>query len=275
MGFQFGAPAVTRRAAATLTALAGLGLLAGCQGSGSAAAPATTLSASAVAAMQGTLPPPSLLTDTVNDILFAGSVQEILTGSVPGGMVSQVGDLSVSSGRQVITLRSPAGGGGAGTVTMRVIILLIGKVTYVYGDATGLNRLIGIPENQAGQAAGQWIAVQPGEKLGQLDYNAISSGLTLDDLANSVTPTGTLTPTAPGIVAGQPVRGVQGTDPGGSGPARLYVTDTDAPLPVTYTAPGGKAPFQVSFSHWGETLHLTAPPDPIPASSVSAESATA
>jgi hypothetical protein len=270
MGFQSGAPAGTRRAVISLAALAGLGFLAGCHGAGAAAA--ATLSASAVTAMQGTLPPPGLLTDTVNDMLFAGSVQDVLTINSPGGMVSQVTDVTVGSGRQVITMRSSAGGGA---ITLRVSVLLIGKVSYVYGDATGLNRLIGIPQNEAEQAAGQWIAVRPGEKLGQLDYNILSGGLTLDDLANSVAPTGRLTPTAPAIVAGQPVRGVQGTDPGGSGTARLYVTDTNSPLPVTYAVPGGAAPFQISFRHWGEPLHLTAPPDPIPASSVTPGSALA
>jgi hypothetical protein len=49
----------------------------------------------------------------------------------------------------------------------------------------------------------------------------------------------------------------------------LYMTDDSLLRPVLseITNAGGYA-YQVSFSRWGEPLHLTAPTDTVPASSV-------
>ena len=53
------------------------------------------------------------------------------------------------------------------------------------------------------------------------------------------------------------------------GATTLYVTDTATPLPVQIDTSLGGANPTIAFSHWGEHLALTAPPNPVSDSSLS------
>jgi hypothetical protein len=103
---------------------------------------------------------------------------------------------------------------------------------------------------------------------------AVTAGVTLASLAEERSLTGTLTLTAPTVVAGRAVIGVHGAVPAYAdyppgATATIYVAASGRPLPVSeqLTFSGGRATY--TFSQWGESLHLTPPPNPVPVTSIS------
>jgi hypothetical protein len=275
----------TRANAITLTisVLLGLGALAGCSGSssapptatasasgaGSSGAPSAGSSAGSAPGARGLATPagksaPVLLHDTVAALRSGGSVHVDITESTSQGSLAYSDDATASGGRQVITIDR----------TGHVTILFIAGVGYVQANATGLAALFQLPQPQADQFAGQWIALRPGDKLGASTYDDVTAGITLSSVATELKPNGTPTLAAPATVAGQRVVGVQTPLPaGGQLPATarnvLYMTDNSLLRPVlSEVTNAGSYRYQVSFSHWGETLHLTAPANAVPASSV-------
>jgi hypothetical protein len=152
----------------------------------------------------------------------------------------------------------------------RVSIVLIGTVGYVAGNAAGLVSVLRLARQEARLEAGQWIAVRPGQQLGQNRYDDITGGITLSSVASQVTPTGPLTLTGPATIAGQQAVGVQGRAPASmrlpsTARATLYVATSDA-RPLRYQVSGVSGyTDQITFSDWGQTVELVVPPDPIPA----------
>jgi hypothetical protein len=193
-----------------------------------------------------------------------GSVHVDIANSSPGGSVVFSDDATASGGRQVITYDN------VGHAT----ILLIAGVDYVQANAQALAGFFQLPQDQAKQAAGRWIALRPGDKLGASTYDDVTAGITVSSVADELTLSGALTPTAPATVNGQPVSGVQAPMPASDqlpAAARnvLYVTDNSLHRPVVLEVQGGGSyKYQMSFSQWGEALHLTAPANPVPASAI-------
>jgi hypothetical protein len=265
----------------TITVLLGLGALAGCSGSGGSGSARPTATASARAGSSGgpsagSAPgarsagtpagksAPVLLRDTVAALRSGGSVHVDITESTSQGSLAYSDDATASGGRQVITIDR----------TGHVTILFIAGVGYVQANAAGLAGLFELPQPQADQFAGQWIALRPGDKLGASTYADVTAGITLSSVATELAPSGTPTLAAPATVAGQRVVGVQTPLRAGSqlpATARnvLYMTDNSLLRPVlSEVTNAGSYKYQVSFSHWGEALHLTAPANAVPASSV-------
>jgi hypothetical protein len=184
------------------------------------------------------------------------------------------GDYSVDSvasgGRQVLTFRP----GGQAAAPAQATIELIGRLCYVEGNAAGLTTVTGMTQDVAALAAGRWIVLQPGQKLGFNSYDNICSGISLSSVASEVALTGKLTATAPGItIDGQPVQGAKGTAPAaGGGTGTLYATVGAAPRLVAFQQAGSAGRAQVSFSRWGEPVQLTAPADPVPATVITPNS---
>ena len=264
----------------TIAALLGLGALAGCSGggaspaasgranqtgptshTGSSAAPASGAPAAASPAGKSA---PVLLRDTLAALRAGGSVHVDMTDTSPQSSLVYSDDATASGGRQVITIDR----------TGHATILFIAGVGYVQANANGLAAIFDVPQQLADQFADQWIALRPGEKLGLSTYDDVTAGITLSSVATELGPNGTPTLAAPGIVAGQRVVGVQVPLPAGQqlpATARdvLYITDNSLLRPVlSEVTNAGSYKYQMSFSHWGEPLHLTAPANAVPASSV-------
>jgi hypothetical protein len=134
---------------------------------------------------------------------------------------------------------------------------------------------------QANQYAGRWIAVRPGDKLGTTSYSDVVAGITLSSVSGELKQSGTLTLRAPVTMGGQRVVAIQAPMPASAqlpATARsvLYVTDNSTLRPVLSEVTGaGNYVYRISFSDWGETLNLTPPANPVPASSVTSASTTA
>ena len=267
--------------ALTIAALLGAGALAGCSGAGSSSAAASgTASAAAsgtssLAASASATPvpktAPALLSGALATLRSAGSVHVETDQSTSQGALAFSDDSTASGGRQVIKL------GTTGQVT----ILFIAGVGYVQANAAGLAGVFQLPQQQADEFAGQWIALRPGEKLGQSAYDDVTAGITLSSLATELTPAGAVSLGTPSTVKSQRVLTLREPVAASAGlPATarsvLYVTDTAPVRPVlSEVTNAGSSDNQVYFSDWGETVHLTAPAHSVPASDVTPSSTTA
>jgi hypothetical protein len=170
-------------------------------------------------------------------------------------------DSSDGAGRQEITI---SGGEHA-------IVLVVGKVTYIQGNEAALTGYFGFPAAAATRLVNRWISFRPGDT----GYQQVTSGVTLAGLASELELTGPLTIKALGTVVGQSVVGVHGTVPASVGApagskATLYVAASGRALPVSYQIDRADSlRLTVTFSRWGEPVHLTAPPRAIPVTSIS------
>src|SRR5260370_42159678 len=172
-------------------------------------------------------------------------------------------DSGADAGRQVWTID----GNEHGTV------LVVGGGGYLKGNAAGLTGFFGFPTGLATRLVGRWISFHPGDSAGGTNYQAVTSAVTLASVADELRLTGPLTLTAPTVAAGQPVVGVHGRVPGHDNPPgstlTLYVASKGHLLPVTFQTKAAVGQATYRFSRWGEALHLTAPPNSIPAASLS------
>jgi len=267
-------------AALTLSMLAGVGLLAGCTSGGSSttpppasapARPTGTAAPTAVASSPGALSPsaspgglsPSAFLHAAQAaVRSGGSVHVDITDSSASGSIHFSDDDTASGGRQVVTLSN----GG------RVTILLIDGIDYVQANAVALEGFFQVPQAQAEQTADQWIKLSAGEKIGASTYDDVTAGITLSSVADELALAGTLKPAKPSTVGGQPVTGVEAAMPASAklpASARnvLYATDNSLHRPVVLEVlDAGSYKYLMSFSQWGETVHLTAPANSIPAS---------
>lgn len=246
----------------TVSALLGLGILAGCTSGGSGSGSPTASAARSPAAAAG-MSAAALLSAARAAVTSGGSVHLDIASRSTGGLVAFSDDATAGGGRQVITFNG----------TGRATILLIDGVDYVQADAETLQGFFEVPLQQAAQAAGQWISVRQGEKIGSSAYDDITAGITLSSVAQELQFAGKLSKSAPATVAGQPVIGVQAPLPASDAmPGAkmvLYVTDNAALRPVRYElVGGGSTTNEFSFSRWGEKLALTAPAHAIPASAI-------
>ena len=261
--------------ALTLSVLAGVGLLAGCTSGGNSttppptsaparsAAPATAAAApTAVASSPGTLSPAAFLHAAQAAVRSGGSVHVDITDSSASGSIHFSDDDTASGGRQVVTLSN----GG------RVTILLIDGIDYIQANAVALEGFFQVPQAQAEQTADQWIKLSAGEKIGASTYDDVTAGITLSSVADELPLAGTLKPAKPSTLYGQPVTGVEAPMPASAklpASARnvLYATDNSLHRPVVLEVlDAGSYKYLMSFSQWGETVHLTAPANSIPAS---------
>ena len=259
-------------AALTISGLCGLGALAGCTGGGPAPTAATASAVPARSVPPAQRPPaasvaksaPALLSGALAALRSGVAVHTDIADSTANGSLTYSDDSTASGGRQVITLD------GVGHVT----ILFIAGVGYVQADAKGLEGVFVVPEAQADQFAGQWIALRPGDKLGSSTYDDVTAGITLSSVASELAESGTLTLSPPATVAGQRVLGVRAPLPASDqlpATARnvLYVTDNALLRPVESEVTGaGSYKYDMTFTRWGETVHLSAPANAIPASDV-------
>lgn len=178
-------------------------------------------------------------------------------------------DSAANAGRQVFTIDG----------SDHADVIVVGKTGYIQGDETALANFFGFQPTVAERMADRWISFSPGDSGGGINYGQVTAGVTLASDAQELELTGPLTLTAPTVIGGQAVIGVHGTvptaaqDPSGT-TATLYVATSGRPLPVSEQLDLDGARAAVTFSQWGESLNLTAPPNPIPIGSISGSSPT-
>jgi hypothetical protein len=261
--------------ASALATLAGLALLAGCSGTKPAPVPTAPASSGPVSSAPAGSSPAANTSAAASPAASPGSATAVVAASLAAlkagrtvhitirtvlsnGSITYSDDATADSGRQYITLST----GG------KVTVLYVGGVGYVEGNAQGLAGFMAVPLSQAQSLAGQWIAVHPGQELGESSYADIVAGITLSSVASEIALNAPLSLTAPASVAGQRAIGVQGRAPASQQlPASTRVTlDVAAagsrPLRETVVASGGLTS-TTTFSDWGESVQLSPPQHPI------------
>lgn len=250
-----------------LVAVAALAAVTACTGSGGSTGAKGTRPAQPSSGTSGTetgQPASAMLASALAALRAGPSVHLHGVSKFSSHVIVVSQDSGANAGRQVFTID----GNGHATV------LVVGGVSYIKGDAAALTGFFGFPAALAMRLVGRWISFHPGDSAGGTNYQTVTSGVTLASVADEIRLTGPLTLTAPTVAAGQPVVGIRGDAPAGIGDppgsrATLYVASRGRPLPVTFQLIAAAAKETVTFSRWGEALHLTVPPNPIPAASLS------
>jgi hypothetical protein len=257
-----------KRSALAATVLAGAALLAGCGGS-PAAAPAvsaTRTAAAAAAAATVTAPPALSAPDLAHRALAAlqsgGSVHVEAAAVTQNGIADFAEDMTAKGGRLVQT--APDGS--------HIVNLLVDGTGFLKGNEQGLIRFVGLADSAAKRYAGKWIALEPGDLFGHINYDAVTAGLTPATFADSMRMLPPEKLTGAATVAGQRVRGVSGPVPTSEMPAGttqvLYAADDASLRPVQITQQGGGVQATYTFSKWGEQVTVGAPTDALTAATL-------
>ena len=210
-------------------------------------------------------PPTSSVRQTLQQSLSAakgaGSVRitvEFFSGSTTGKVVQ---DSSVASGEQTIAIGKELAS-----------IVLVGGVAYISGNGQGMASYFGLPASLASRLAGRWISVPPTDS----SFRAITANVTLASALDNVTPTRSLVMGKRSTVNGQPVKSIAGAAPGGGGGLTLFVAAHGRPLPVEAAESSGAGTSAkgevVTFTRWGESLHVATPQGAVPISTLEAAS---
>lgn len=180
------------------------------------------------------------------------SVHVQTTVPAQGGAATYVSDTAAASGREAVTQG-----------TSQLSSLAVAGTLYVEANQGALTSILRVPATAAHQLAGKWLSFPSTSAV----YGTLVKNLTTGQLLQQMTPTGTVTKTAPTVVDGVRVVGLQGELPGGF-TGTLYVSSTGSPLPVeeVFTTPVG--PTTTMFSDWGESVDVTPPTDAVPGASV-------
>jgi hypothetical protein len=247
-------PRAARTLAGAFAAVSGLvlasGLAAGCS-SHDPAAP------SGLAA----LTPGQILSRADAAAKAAGSLHFSSTTKVGRSSIVFSDDSARSGGHQDITM--PGGG--------QMTVVVVSGVGYVDGNAAALNEFLSFPAPTATALAGRWIsftARDPG-------YQEVVNGVTTGSVLGEIDPVGKLVKTAEQTVDGRPVVGVRGPAPASSqlpkgSTVTLYVAATGRPLPVSCLEGSGSNLTDITLSHWGEHVSVSAPTQAVPVPTSSA-----
>jgi hypothetical protein len=253
-----------RRSSAVLplaAAVSGITFLAGC-GSGSighSARPSLSARPSSSAASLAGKSAEQIMADAIRAVRAAESVHVVAHDAAGSKTITFTDDVSATTGREVIRTN----GGGQAT------FLLIAGVGYLRGNAAAWVNYYGAPARAAAQLSGRWISFHHGDR----DYQRLTSQLTLSGFIHEISLEAPLARRGSGLVGNQPAVAVQGTTSAASGApagskATLYVASTGRPLPLTLKGDAPGTRLRVTFSNWGEALHLAPPPNSLPASSL-------
>lgn len=220
-------------AGAALSAPAGATLLgAGTAGAASPAPDAATLYRQALAAT------------TSSTVHYASTATQSTT------TMAVTGDAGPASGSQTVRL-------GTGTIS----IFVIGGISYVKGNATGLQKLVGFGASQAAPLAGQWIAFATDNAA----FASVVVGVRSADVVKELALHGSLALGHPRTLDGVPAEAIEGTQTIGrrSVPVVLYVRahGTHVPLEEDSFDTHGRhtGALHVVYSGWGEPVRPLAP----------------
>jgi hypothetical protein len=171
------------------------------------------------------------------------------------------GDAGPASASQTVTM-------GNGTIS----ILVIGGISYVKGNADGLENLAGLSSSQATEAAGQWIEFSTDNAA----FAAVVAGVRSADLSKELALKAPLSLGRARTLDGQTVDAIEGTQTFGkkSEHVVLYVRARGTHVPVEEDSVNAKGQStdteHITYSKWGELVRPNAPTATIKVGSISA-----
>jgi len=171
------------------------------------------------------------------------------------------GDAGPASASQTVTM-------GKGTIS----ILVIGGISFVKGNANGLESLAGLSTTQAAEAAGQWIEFSTDNAA----FAPVVEGVRSTDLAKELALKAPLSLGRARTINGQSVDAIDGTQTFGkkSQHVVLYVRAQGSHVPVEEDSVNAKGDHttaeHIVYSNWGEQVRPEAPKATISIGSISA-----
>lgn len=180
------------------------------------------------------------------------SVRYMISATISGKQLLFNTDVGRNTGRQRITLTE------AGK-SKTVLVELIAGALYVKGDEQILTTFLGISTSTSTRLANKWFTIPKNNAA----FATVAQGLTLSSLMAQVAMTKSVTALPAAVLSSEKVDVLTGTsvktalEPAYS--ETLYFRAAGNPLPfeVTQTFQGTLA--TILFSHWNETINLTAP----------------
>ena len=171
------------------------------------------------------------------------------------------GNAGPASASQTVTM-------GKGTIS----ILVIGGISYVKGNADGLESLAGLSSSQAAEAAGQWIEFSTDNAA----FAPVVDGVRSTDVAKELALKAPLSLGHARTLDGQAVDAIDGTQTFGkkSEHVVLYVRAQGTHVPVEEDSVNAKGQHtdaeHIVYSKWGEQVRPEAPKATISVGSISA-----
>ena len=199
----------------------------------------------------------SLMSEAFQDAENGSWVHEVGHGAASGHTFSAVNDIGTFEGRQMID-----------SGKAQAEVMQIGPEAYIRGNATAISSYFGLTKDDPQQLANTWVSIVPSDGG---EYTTVISAVTLKSDFQQETISGPLSEGHVITVDGQrciPITGHVSQTGYGTAQATLYVTDSMKPLPVEYRAENKQATSTTTWSRWGHTVALTAPPDAIPFASL-------
>jgi hypothetical protein len=229
------------------------------------AAAALSWAAPAVAASRPTLDAASLYRDALATTR-SWSVHYVSTSTQSQVTLYETGDAGPASGTQTVLT-------GKGSLDDTITIYVIGGITYVKGNAGGLEILAGLNAVQAVEASNRWIDFSTSSSA----FSQVVSGVRSHDVATELELKGPLTLGRSRTLDGLTVDAIEGTQVDPSHKTMhvvLYVRAKGSHVPVEEDSVDtqGKATsaLHVVYSHWGESVRPEAPSGALPLGPVSA-----
>ena len=202
-----------------------------------------------------------ILTAAITSAKKAGSVRvtvHFFSGRTTGELVQ---DSARASAEQTVAIGKE-----------RVSIVLSKGTVYFSGNTQGLIHYFGLTDAVATTLADKWISASPSDSA----FPTLAAGLTLSSALKEVSPTGSVVEGKRRTIDGQATTSLSGTGPAGISRVTLFITAHGKSLPVEAVGSGGSAEEAsgeiVTFSRWGEAVHVPVPAESVPISTLNAGS---
>lgn len=175
--------------------------------------------------------------------------------------LTETGDAGPASASQTVVM-------GEGSIS----ILVIGDLSFVKGNASGLENLAGLSSTQASEAADQWIAFSTNNAA----FSPVVQGVRSTDLAKELALKAPLSLGHARTLDGVTVDAIDGTQTFGkkSQHVVLYVRAKGTHVPVEEDSVNAKGQptdsEHITYSKWGEQVRPEAPTASISVGSISA-----
>ena len=184
------------------------------------------------------------------------SVHYVSSSSETGGALRVVADVGKGRGIQRITVTK---GGQSGPAT----VLVNSRTAYIRGNAFTLLNYFAFTQAQATRYAGKWISIPSSLRA----FSSVAADATMASFISGLLPSKHLT-----LVRTNKSVGLRGTvrQGGVTVVETVYAPAGGTPLPFEEkVAPAGKpGTGRVRMSRWNEAVHLTAPANAVPISTV-------
>lgn len=220
-----------------------------------------TLSLAAPVAASGSAPSASTLYREAIATTRSWSVHYASVSTQSKSTLAENGDAGPASGSQTVLM-------GMGSIS----ILVIGGISYVKGNAGGLQSLAGLSAAQAAGTAGQWIEFATGNAA----FAPVVAGVRSHDVAQELALKGPLSFGHPRTLDGSAVDAIEGSQTMEHKTVHvvLYVRATGTHVPVEEDSVNAKGlptgAEHVTYSNWGEIVRPEAPQATISIGSISA-----